>query len=166
MKAVLLTGVLCGIFFQFSAIAKDQDGIVMFGGGNLGCAKYLPAQTKTNALHVKCGIGDSMIVDFNRQIATKCGGSIEGYWKQVEGEAIFKNISINNVNFICYRTIYKPAAGLDKIATFDISSHYYSQNPTPMLLTYDVLSATVQVCFAPYHEMEMACTQEKTPPSK
>jgi hypothetical protein len=70
MKVVLLTGALCGIFYQNSAIAKDQDGIVMFGGGNLGCAKYSSAQTKNNVLHVKCDVGDNIILDFNRQIVT------------------------------------------------------------------------------------------------
>jgi hypothetical protein len=31
MKIALLTGALVGIFYQNSATAKDQDGIVMFG---------------------------------------------------------------------------------------------------------------------------------------
>ena len=60
MKVVWLTGALCGIFYQNSAIAKDQDGIVMFGGGNLGCAKYSSVQTKNNVLHVKCDVGDNI----------------------------------------------------------------------------------------------------------
>ena len=46
MKVPLLMGALCGIFYQNSAIAKDQDGIVMFGGGNLGCAKILFGSNK------------------------------------------------------------------------------------------------------------------------
>jgi hypothetical protein len=166
MKVVWLTGALCGIFYQNSAIAKDQDGIVMFGGGNLGCAKYSSVQTKNNVLHVKCDVGDNIILDFNRQIVTKCSGFIEGDWTLIEEQAIFKNISTNNEHFTCYRTSYKPAFDLDKIATYDVTSHNYSQSLTPMLFSYDVLSATVQVCFAPYREMEMACTQEKTPPSK
>jgi hypothetical protein len=166
MKVALLTGALFGIFYQNSATAKDQDGIVIFGGGTLGCAKYSSVQTKNNALHVKCSVGDNIILDFNRQIVTKCSGFIEGDWKLIEGQALFKNISINNEHFTCYRTSYKPAFDLDKIATYDVSLHSYSQSPTPMLLTYDVLSTTVQVCFAPYLEMEMACAQEKTPPSK
>lgn len=96
----------------------------------------------------------------------QCSGFIEGDWKPIEGQAIFRNISTNNEHFTRYRTSYKPAFDLDKIATYDVSSHNYSQSLTPMLFSYDVLSATVQVCFAPYREMEMACTQEKTPPSK
>jgi hypothetical protein len=87
-------------------------------------------------------------------------------WKLIEGQALLKNISINNDHFICYRTNYKPAFDLAKTATYDVSLHSCSQSSTPMLLTYDVLSAKVQVCFAPYLDMEMTCTQENTPPSK
>ncbi len=83
MKIALLTGALVGIFYQNSATAKDQDGIVMFGGGTLGCAKYSSVQTKNNALHLKCSVGDNIIIDFNRQIVTKCSGFIEGDWRQV-----------------------------------------------------------------------------------
>jgi hypothetical protein len=49
--------------YQNSAIAKDQDGIVIFGGGHLGCAKN--PETK-NDLHVKCNLGNNMVIDFNR----------------------------------------------------------------------------------------------------
>ena len=166
MKIALLTGALVGIFYQNSATAKDQDGIVMFGGGTLGCAKYSSVQTKNNALHVKCSVGDNIILDFNRQIVTKCSGFIEGDWKLIEGQALLKNISINNDHFTCYHTNYKPAFDLAKIATYDVSLHSCSQSSTPMLLTYDILSTKVQVCFAPYLDMEMTCTQENTPPSK
>jgi hypothetical protein len=66
MKVPLLMGALCGIFYQNSAIAKDQDGIVIFGGGNLGCARNSVGQAKNKELHVKCGIGNNIIVDLNR----------------------------------------------------------------------------------------------------
>jgi hypothetical protein len=166
MKVVLLAGALCGNFYQNTAIAKDQDGIVMFGGGNLGCAKNPVVQTKNNELHVKCGLGNNVIVDLNRKIAISCRGFIEGNWRLTEGELIYKTKSINNDSFMCYRSAYNPASNLDRLATSDVSSHSYSTNPTPMLLTYDVLSATVQVCVVPFYDMEMACMQEKAPPSK
>jgi hypothetical protein len=164
MKVPLLMGALCGIFYQNSAIAKDQDGIVIFGGGNLGCARNFVGQTKNKELHVRCSIGNTIIVDFNRGTTINCGGYIEGNWITIDGEFVYKNNSINNDNFKCYRTTYKSAFGLERLVRYDISSRTYGRYPSPMLLTYDVLSATAQVCVVPYYDMEMACTQEKTPP--
>jgi hypothetical protein len=166
MKVVLLMGALCGNFYQNSAIAKDQDGIVMFGGGNLGCAKNPVGQPKNNEWHVKCGLGNNVIIDLNSKTTISCMGYFEGNWKLTEGQIIYKNKNINNDNFICYRYAYNPAFGLDKVVASDVSSHSYSPNLTPMLVTYDVLSATVHVCIVPYYDMEMACMQEKTPPSR
>jgi hypothetical protein len=116
MKVVLLTGALCGNFYQNSAIAKDQDGIVMFGEGFLAAQKKRVVQTKNNELHVKCSLGNNIIVDFNRQTAANCSGYFEGNWKITEGELIYKNKNINNDHFICHRTTYNPAFGLNRLA--------------------------------------------------
>lgn len=73
MKVLLLMGALCGNLYQTSAIAKDQNGIVIFGQGILGCAKNHVVAT-TDELHVKCNLGSNVVVDFNRKISANCSG--------------------------------------------------------------------------------------------
>ena len=137
MKVVLLMGALCGNFYQNSAIAKDQERSRWYG------------------------LGNNVIIDLNSKTTISCMGYFEGNWKVTEGQIIYKNKNINNEHFICYRYAYNPAFGLDRVTTSDVS-----QNLNPMLVTYDVLSATVHVCIVTYYDMEMACMQEKTPPSR
>ena len=57
MKVVLLTGALFGIFYQNSAIAKDQDGIVMFGEGILDAQNTLRFRQK-----ITCCTSNAMLV--------------------------------------------------------------------------------------------------------
>jgi len=82
MKVVLLIGALWGILYQTSAIAKDQDGIVIFGQGILGCAKNAVVATTNNEMHVKCNLGSNTVVDANRKISATCSGIIEGTWRR------------------------------------------------------------------------------------
>jgi hypothetical protein len=66
MKFVLLIGLLCGFLYQSSAIAKDQDGILIFGQGILGCARNRLATTTNNEMHVKFNLGTNTVVNINR----------------------------------------------------------------------------------------------------
>jgi len=52
MKSVLLIGSLCGVLYQSRAIAKDQDGILIFGQGILGRAKNHVVTKTNNDMHV------------------------------------------------------------------------------------------------------------------
>lgn len=164
-KAALLLAALCGIFYQKTALAKDQDGIVIFGGGTLGCARNQVAQSK-NEVHIKCGISIDIVLDFKQKTATICTGFVEGTWIRAERESIYTNKSVTNDKFECRHNKYDPAFGFDKLATYDMSSRSNSPNPNPMLLTYDVISGTVHICVVPYYDMEMACIQEKSPPTR
>jgi hypothetical protein len=166
MKVALLMSVLCGNLYQTSAIAKDQDGIVIFGEGILGCARNHVVTTTNNEFHVKCNLGSNIVVDFNRKISANCSGSFEGTWRLARDKISYNNIGINSDHFICRRATYTAASDFDKLATADLTLHGFSGSPTPILLTYDILSATIQVCVAPYSDMEMVCIQEKTSPSK
>jgi pimeloyl-ACP methyl ester carboxylesterase len=64
MKVVLLIGTLCEILYQTRAIAKDQEGILIFGQGILGCAKNHVVTTKNNEMHVKCKVGRQSLRDY------------------------------------------------------------------------------------------------------
>jgi hypothetical protein len=64
MKVVLLIDTLCGFLYQSSAIAKDQEGIVIFGQGILGCAKHHVVTTTNNEMHVRCTLGSNTVVDY------------------------------------------------------------------------------------------------------
>jgi hypothetical protein len=166
MKVLLLIGALCGILYQTSAIAKDQDGIVIFGQGILGCAKNHVVTTTNNEMHVKCNLGSNMVVDINRRISANCSGIIEGTWRLAPDKISYKNVNINNNYFICHRTTYTPTFEFDRLATADLTLHGFSGSPASILMTYDVTSAEVQICVVPYSDMEMVCIPEKTPPSK
>jgi hypothetical protein len=91
MKFVLLIGPLCGFLYQSSAIAKDQDGILIFGQGILGCAKNYVVTTTNNEMHVKCNIGSNTVVDINRNISANCSGIIEGTWKLAPDKINYTN---------------------------------------------------------------------------
>jgi hypothetical protein len=108
MKSFLLMVALCGILYRDGAIAKDQDGIVIFGGGTFGCAKNPVFQARINEFHVKCSLTHSIIIDLNKQTVINCGGYIEGNWLLQAGEIIYKNKTVNNENFRCYRSAYNP----------------------------------------------------------
>ena len=166
MKVVLLIGALCGILYQTSAIAKDQDGIVIFGQGILGCAKNHVVTTTNNEMHVKCNLGSNTVVDFNRKISATCSGIIEGTWRRAPDKISYTNINIDNNHFICRRTTYSPKFEFDRLATADLTLHGFSGSPAAILMTYDVLSAQIQICVVPYSDMEMVCFPEMTPPSK
>jgi hypothetical protein len=102
MKVALLMSVLCGNLYQISAIAKDQDGIVIFGG-ILGCARNHVVATTNNEFHVKCNLGSNIVVDFNRKISANCSGSFEGTWRLARDKRSYSNISIISDHFICHR---------------------------------------------------------------
>lgn len=63
-------------------------------------------------------------------------------------------------------TSYTPAFEFDRLATADLTMRGFSGSPASILMTYDVLDATIQICVAPYTDMEMVCVKEKTPLSK
>src|ERR1700758_5544438 len=109
--------VLCGFFDRSSAIAKDQDGIVIFGLGILGCAKHHVVATATNEIRVKCNLGSNTVVDINRKISANCSGIIEGTWRLAQDKIMYTNIYINNNNFICKRTAYNKTFDFDRLAT-------------------------------------------------
>jgi hypothetical protein len=94
MKVVLLIAILCGFLYQTSAIAKDQDGIVIFGQGILGCAKHHVVATATNEIRVKCNLGSNTVVDINRKISANCSGIIEGTWRLAPDKIMYTNIYI------------------------------------------------------------------------
>jgi hypothetical protein len=166
MKVVLLIGALCGILYQTSVIAKDQDGIVIFGQGILGCGKTRVVTTTNNEVHVKCNLGSNTVVDVNRKISATCSGIIEGTWRRTPDKISYTNINIDNNNFICHRYTYSPKFDFDRLATTDLTLHGFSGSPAAILMTYDVLSAEIKICVVPYAEMEMVCFPEKTPPLK
>jgi hypothetical protein len=165
MKFVLLIGSLCGVLYQSSAIAKDQDGILIFGQGILGCAKNYA--TIRNEIHVKCNIGSNTVIDINRKISATCSGIIEGTWMITPDKLTYTNIHIDNSRFICNRTTYVPTFKFESLTTADLTLHGFSGSPAAILMTYDVKSAEIQICVVPYSNMEMVCIPEKTsPPSK
>lgn len=163
MKVVLLLGALCGILYQTRAIAKDQDGIVIFGQGILGCAKNHVVTTTNDDMHVKCNLGSNTVVDFNRKISATCSGIIEGTWRRAQDKLSYTNINIDNNHFICRRTAYSPTFEFDRLATADLTLHGFSGSPAAIIMTYDALSAEIQICVVPYSDMEMVCIPEKTP---
>jgi hypothetical protein len=84
MKVVLVIVAHCVILYQTSAIAKDQDGIVIFGQGILGCAKNPVVTTTNDEMHVKCNIGSNTVVDISRKfpqpaadLLKVCGGVLQ-----------------------------------------------------------------------------------------
>jgi hypothetical protein len=166
MKDVLLIGALCGFLCQSSATAKDQDGVFIFGQGILGCAKNHVFATTDNEIHVKCDLGSNTVVDTNRQISINCSGTIDGTWRLAPDRIIYSNTYINNNKFICNRTSYSPTFKFERLATADLTLHGFSGSPASILMTYDVVSAEIQICVVPYSHMEMVCIPEKTPPSK
>jgi hypothetical protein len=166
MKVVLLIGALWGILFETSAIAKDQDGIIIFGQGILGCAKNHVVTTMNNEMHVKCNLGSNTVVDINRKLSANCSGIIEGTWRLAADKLRYTNITINNDHFICQRSTYIPSFEFDRIATSDLTLHGFSGSPASILMMYDVISAEIQICVVPYSDMEMVCIPEKTPPSR
>jgi hypothetical protein len=99
MKVVLVIVAHCVILYQTSAIAKDQDGIVIFGQGILGCAKN-PVVTTTND-----------------EISATCSGFIEGMWRRAPDKISYTNISIDNNNFICHRYTSSTKFEFDRLAT-------------------------------------------------
>ena len=165
MKFVVLIGSLCGFLYQSSAIAKDQDGILIFGQGILGCAKNYVVTTR-NEIHVKCNIGSNTVVDINRNISASCSGIIEGTWRIAPDKLTYKNIDIDNNSFICNRTRYTPTFKFENLATADLTLHGFSGSPASILMTYDVMSAEIKICVVPYSNIEMVCIPEKTSPSK
>lgn len=164
MKLVVLIGSLCEVLYQSSAIAKDQDGILIFGQGILGCARNYVVATTKNEVHVKCNIGSNTVVDINRHISANCSGTIEGTWRIATDRFAYSNIDINNNHFICNRTTYVPTFKFENLATADLTLHGFSGSPASILMTYDVRSAEIQICVVPYSNMEMVCIPEKTPP--
>jgi hypothetical protein len=140
--------VLCGFLDRSSAIAKDQDGIVIFGLGILGCAKHHVAAT--NEIRVKCNLGSNTVVDTNRKISANCSGIIEGTWRLAQDKIMYTNIHINNNNFICKRNAYHKTFDFDRLATSDLGLHGFSASPASILMTYD-------------SDLEMVCIPEKTP---
>lgn len=161
VKIFLLAAALSGSLYHNSAFARDQDGILIFGGGTFGCARNPIFQDRHIEFHVKCSFTNSVIIDAKRQTVTTCGGYIEGNWIRREGEILLKNNNLDNGNFKCQRSPNSAALDFEKLATYDVSSHSYRNNPTPMLLTYDPATGYVQVCVVPFYDMEMACVQER-----
>lgn len=166
MKVILLIGAFCGILYQTCAIAKDQDGIVIFGQGILGCAKNRVVSIANDDMHVKCNLGSNTVVDFNRKISATCSGTIEGTWRRSLDKISYTNINIDNNRFICHRTAYSPKFEFDRLAIADLTLHGFSGSPAAILMTYDVPSAEIQICVVPYSDMEMVCFPEKNPPPK
>jgi len=54
----------------------------------------------------------------------------------------------------------------ERLATADLTLHGFSGSPASILMTYDVMSAEIQICVVPYSNIEMVCIPEKTSPSK
>jgi hypothetical protein len=96
-------------------------------------------------MHVKCNIGSNTVVDINRNISANYSGIIEVTWKLAPDKITDTNIYINNNRFRCNRTTYIPAFKFDKIATADLTLHGFSGSPASILMTYDVISAEVQI---------------------
>jgi hypothetical protein len=117
MKVVLVIVAHCVILYQTSAIAKDQDGIVIFGQGILGCAKNPVVTTTNDEMHVKCNIGSNTVVDISRKISATCSGFIEGMWRRAPDKISYTNISIDNNNFICHRYTSSTKFEFDRLAT-------------------------------------------------
>jgi len=166
MKVALLIGALCGTLYQTSAIAKDQDGIVIFGQGVLGCSKNHVVTITNNEIHVKCHFGSNTVVDFNRKISATCSGIIEGTWRRDPGRISYANINIDNNQFICNRSTYNPKFEFNRLATADLTLHGFSGSPAAIIMTYDIVSSDIQICVVPYSDLEMVCFPEKTPSSK
>jgi hypothetical protein len=148
MKVVLLISALCGILYQISAIAKDQDGIVIFGQGILGCAKNHVITTSNNEMHVKCNLGSNTVVDINRKISATCSGIIEGTWRRAPDKISYTNINIDNNNFICHRYKYNQKFEFDRLATADLTLHGFSGSPLQylLLMTFNLQRSKFVLC--------------------
>jgi hypothetical protein len=166
MKVAILISALCGILYQTSAAAKEQEGIVIFGQGVLGCAKNDLVTTTNKDIHVKCNLGSNTVVDTKRNISTTCSGIIEGTWRRAQDKISYTNTSIDNTNLICHHYTYNSNFEFNRVATADLTLHGFSGSPAAILMTYDVLSAEIKICVVPYSNMEMACFPEKSPPAK